>query len=41
MNASADLHHACTAHGTNLFTITVLDPDRDLCWRAYSSHPAE
>lgn len=41
MNACADLHHACTAHGTNLFTITVLDPDRDLCWRAYSSHPAE
>lgn len=36
-----NLHQACTDLGTILFTITVLDPDRDLCWRAYTSHPAE
>ena len=41
MPAYATLHHACTAHGTILFTITVLDPARDLCWRAYTSHPTE
>ena len=41
MPAFADLHHACAAHGTILFTLTVLDPARDLCWRAYTSHPLE
>ena len=41
MHACADLHHACEALGTILFTITVLDPARDLCWRAYTSHPVE
>lgn len=41
MTAYADLHHACAALGTVLFTITVLDPTRDLCWRAYTSHPVE
>ena len=41
MPAYTDLHHACTALGTILFTITVLDPARDLCWRAYTSHPIE
>ena len=41
MRAYTDLHHACTALGTILFTVTVLDPARDLCWRAYTSHPVE
>lgn len=41
MNAFATLHHACADLGTILFTITVLDPARDLCWRAYTSHPVE
>jgi hypothetical protein len=41
MQAYADLHHACAALGTILFTITVLDPAKDLCWRAYTSHPVE
>ena len=41
MHAFADLHHACADLGTILFTVTVLDPARDLCWRAYTSHPAE
>lgn len=36
-----NLHQACTDLGTILFTITVLDPDHDLCWRAYTSHSAE
>lgn len=37
----AQLHHACADLGTRLFTITVQDNARDLCWRAYTSHPAE
>jgi hypothetical protein len=41
MQAYADLHQACAALGTILFTITVLDPERELCWRAYTSHPVE
>lgn len=41
MPAYADLHHACAALGTILFTVTVLDPARDLCWRAYTSHPLD
>jgi hypothetical protein len=41
MPAYADLHHACADLGTILFTVTVLDPARDLCWRAYTSHPLE
>ncbi len=41
MQAYADLHHACAALGTILFTVTVLDPAKDLCWRAYTSHPAD
>ena len=41
MPAYTDLHHACTALGTVLFTVTVLDPARDLCRRAYTSHPVE
>lgn len=39
--AFAKLHHACAAHGTIMFTITVTDAARDLCWRAYTSHPLE
>ena len=41
MRAYADLHTACADQGTILFTITVLDPARDLCWRAFTSHPVE
>lgn len=41
MTTFTDLHHACAELGTILFTITVLDPARDLCWRAYTSHPAQ
>lgn len=41
MQAYAELHHACADLGTILFTVTVLDPARDLCWRAYTSHPVE
>ncbi len=41
MPAFATLHHACADLATILFTITVLDPARDLCWRAYTSHPVE
>ncbi len=41
MPAYADLHQTCAALGTILFTVTVLDPARDLCWRAYTSHPVE
>ena len=41
MQAYATLHHACADLGTILFTITVLDPARDLCWRAFTSHPVE
>lgn len=35
------LHHACTALGARLFTITVQDNARDLCWRAFTSHPVD
>ena len=41
MHAYANFHLACADLGTILFTITVLDPARDLCWRAYTSHPVE
>ncbi len=41
MSAQSDLHHACAALGTILFTVTVLDPERDLVWRSYTSHPVE
>ena len=41
MRAYSDLHHACASLGTILFTVTVLDPARDLCWRAYTSHPLQ
>ena len=41
MSAQADLHHACAALGTILFTVTVLDPARALVWRSYTSHPVE
>ena len=41
MSAQSDLHHACAALGTILFTVTVLDPDKDQVWRSYTSHPVE
>ena len=41
MRAYSDLHHACAMLGTLLFTVTVLDPARDLCWRVYTSHPLQ
>ena len=41
MTAAETLHQACADLGTILFTITVLDPDRALVWRSYTSHPAE
>ena len=41
MTAQSDLHHACAALGTILFTVTVLDPERALVWRSYTSHPEE
>lgn len=39
--AFARLHAACAALGTRLFTITIDDEPRDICWRAYSSMPRE
>lgn len=41
MSAQSDLHHACAELGTILFTVTVLDPERQLVWRSYTSHPVE
>lgn len=41
MTAFTTLRQACADLGTILFTITVLDPARDLCWRAYTSHPVQ
>lgn len=41
MSAQSDLHRACADLGTILFTVTVLDPERALVWRSYTSHPAE
>jgi hypothetical protein len=35
------LHHACAAHGTRLFTVTVQDLSLDVARRAYTSHPVE
>ena len=35
------LHTACAAHGTRLFTVTVQDLARDVARRAYTSHPVE
>ena len=39
--AFARLHAACAALGTRLFTITIDDEPRGICWRAYTSHPVE
>jgi hypothetical protein len=35
------LHAACAALGTRLFTITVQDLKQDVARRAYTSHPVE
>ena len=37
----AQLHHACAALGTRLFTVSILDRTAGLSRRAYTSHPAE
>jgi GAF domain-containing protein len=39
--AFARLHTACAALGTRLFTVSINDEARDLCWRAYTSMPRE
>lgn len=39
--AFARLHAACAALGTRLFTVTIQDDPNGVCWRAYTSHPAE
>ena len=35
------LHHACAAHGTRLFTVSILKQDPEVAYRAYTSHPVE
>jgi hypothetical protein len=35
----AALHAACAALGTRLFTVTVMNADHTLTWRAYTSDP--
>ncbi len=37
----AQLHAACAALGTRLFTISTLDTAEDVARRAYTSHPVE
>lgn len=39
--AYADLHAACAALGTRLFTVTTQDIAAGLARRAYTSHPVE
>ncbi len=39
--AYSDLHHACAARGTRLFTVTVQDLSAGLARRAYTSHPVD
>jgi hypothetical protein len=41
MTALADLHLACAALGTRLFTVTALDDRAAVHRRAYTSHPVE
>jgi hypothetical protein len=41
MSVYADLHAACAAHGTRLFTVSTLDNHAMLARRAYTSHPVE
>lgn len=41
MTVFADLHAACAALGTRLFTITAVDNDAGLARRVYTSHPVE
>ena len=40
-NVYAELHQACAALGTRLFTVSVQDDAREVAWRAYTSHPVE
>ncbi len=37
----SNLHQACAALGTRLFTVSILDRAHGLSRRAYTSHPAE
>ncbi|WP_225026394.1 GAF domain-containing protein [Xinfangfangia pollutisoli] len=39
--AFSDLHAACAAEGTILFTLSILDPAAGVSRRAYTSHPVE
>lgn len=41
MSPYAPLHHACTALGTRLFTVTTIDAAEGVARRAYTSHPVE
>ncbi len=41
MSRYAPLHHACTALGTRLFTVTTIDVAAGVARRAYTSHPVE
>lgn len=41
MSVYDDLHRACAAQGTRLFTVTVQDEAAGLARRAYTSHPVE
>jgi len=40
-SAYDNLHTACAAEGTRLFTITTQDEEAGLARRAYTSHPVE
>lgn len=41
MSAFSDLHAACEALGTRLFTVTRLDEEKALFARVFTSHPVE
>lgn len=41
MNVLAELHRACAAQGTGLFTVTALDEGAGVHRRVYTSHPVD
>lgn len=41
MTAFTDLHAACAALGTRLFTVTTVEEDAGLARRIFTSHPIE
>lgn len=41
MNAYTDLHAACAALGTRLFTVTTVDEKAGLARRVFTSHPVD